>query len=75
MHQRYLLRLISRRALLYAEMLTCQALLHGDSSGLLAFDPSEHPVAAQLGGSDPRASSLRKRLCGRVKRRTKAPAI
>ncbi|MDX1513734.1 MAG: tRNA dihydrouridine(20/20a) synthase DusA, partial [Gammaproteobacteria bacterium] len=54
-HLRYLLRLISRRALLYTEMLTSGALLNGDSDRLLAFDPSEHPVALQIGGSEPGA--------------------
>jgi tRNA-dihydrouridine synthase A len=54
-HFRYLMRLISPHARLYTEMITSAALLRGDAAGLLAFDPSEHPVAAQLGGSDPRA--------------------
>ena len=52
-HCRYLLRLISRRTLLYSEMVTTGALLHGDRVRFLRFDPSEHPVALQLGGSDP----------------------
>jgi tRNA-dihydrouridine synthase A len=52
-HARYFLRLISRHAVLYTEMITTGALLHGDPDRLLAFDPAEHPVAAQLGGSDP----------------------
>ena len=52
-HCRYLLRLISRRTLLYSEMVTTGALLHGDRARFLRFDPSEHPVALQLGGSDP----------------------
>jgi tRNA-dihydrouridine synthase A len=52
-HCRYLLRLLSPRALLYTEMVTAQALAHGDVERLLGFDPSEHPVALQLGGSDP----------------------
>jgi tRNA-dihydrouridine synthase A len=51
-HDRYLLRLISRHVLLYSEMVTTGALLHGDRSRFLAFDPVEHPVALQLGGSD-----------------------
>jgi len=46
-------RLLSRRALLYTEMVTAQALIHGDRARLLDFDPAEHPVALQLGGSDP----------------------
>ncbi len=52
-HNRYLMRLISSRVLLYTEMLTCGAVLHGDRDRLLGFDPSEHPVALQLGGSEP----------------------
>jgi tRNA-dihydrouridine synthase A len=52
-HCRYLLRLVSPGVLLYTEMVTAQALAHGDVERLLGFDPSEHPVALQLGGSDP----------------------
>lgn len=52
-HDRYLLRLISRHALLFTEMIPCGALLHGDRRRFLAFDPAEHPVALQLGGSEP----------------------
>jgi tRNA-dihydrouridine synthase A len=47
-------RLMSRRARLYTEMLTTGAIIHGDRLRLLGFDASEHPVALQLGGSDPR---------------------
>ncbi|WP_298377892.1 tRNA dihydrouridine(20/20a) synthase DusA [uncultured Bradyrhizobium sp.] len=47
-------RLMSRRARLYTEMLTTGAVIHGDRARLLGFDASEHPVALQLGGSDPR---------------------
>jgi tRNA-dihydrouridine synthase A len=54
-HCRYFLRLISRHTLLYTEMVTTGAVLHGDRSRFLDFDPSEHPVALQLGGSDPKA--------------------
>ncbi|WP_428604481.1 tRNA dihydrouridine(20/20a) synthase DusA [Sedimenticola sp.] len=50
---RYFLRLITRHALLYTEMVTTGALLHGDQPRHLDFDPAEHPVALQLGGSDP----------------------
>lgn len=46
-------RLMSRRARLYTEMLTTGAVIHGDRARLLGFDTSEHPVALQLGGSDP----------------------
>jgi tRNA-dihydrouridine synthase A len=52
-HCRYLLRLVSPGTLLYTEMVTAQALAHGDAERLLGFDPAEHPVALQLGGSDP----------------------
>lgn len=52
-HCRYLHRLMSRRTLLYTEMVTAAAVVHGDRDRLLGFDPAEHPVALQLGGSDP----------------------
>ena len=52
-HCRMLHRQLSSRALLYTEMLTTGAVLHGDRARLLAFDAGEHPVALQLGGSDP----------------------
>jgi tRNA-dihydrouridine synthase A len=52
-HCRVLHRMLSGRALLYTEMLTTGAVLHGDRARLLAFDPVEHPVALQLGGSEP----------------------
>ena len=45
---------MTRRAKLYTEMLTTGAIIHGDRARLLGFDASEHPVALQLGGSDPR---------------------
>nr|WP_246018436.1 tRNA dihydrouridine(20/20a) synthase DusA [Pelagibacterium montanilacus] len=53
-HCRYLHRLLSRRALLFTEMVTSAALVHGDPGQLLAYGDTEHPVALQLGGSDPR---------------------
>jgi tRNA-dihydrouridine synthase A len=53
-HCRVFHRLMTRRARLYTEMLTTGAILHGDRSRLLGYDASEHPVALQLGGSDPR---------------------
>jgi len=53
-HCRYFLRLISRHTLLYTEMVTTGALLHGDRGRFLRFDPAEHPVALQLGGSAPK---------------------
>jgi len=52
-HCRFFLRRISRRARLYTEMVTAPALLHGDVPRHLDFDPAEHPLALQLGGSDP----------------------
>src|SRR6201996_5576461 len=52
-HCRVFHRLMSRRALLYTEMLTAGAVIHGDRARLLGFDPCEHPVALQLGGSNP----------------------
>src|SRR3954463_7931832 len=54
-HCRYFHRLLTRRALIYTEMITTAAVLHGDRARLLAYNPAEHPVALQLGGSDPRA--------------------
>ncbi|MBL27341.1 MAG: tRNA dihydrouridine(20/20a) synthase DusA [Rhodospirillaceae bacterium] len=51
-HDRYFLRLITRRALLYTEMVTTGAVLHGDRQRLLGFHPAEKPLALQLGGSD-----------------------
>jgi tRNA-dihydrouridine synthase A len=52
-HCRVFHRHLSRRALLYTEMLTTGAIIHGDRERLLGFDAIEHPVALQLGGSDP----------------------
>jgi len=53
-HCRVFHRLMTRRARLYTEMLTTGAIIHGNRQRLLGFDSSEHPVALQLGGSDPR---------------------
>jgi len=52
-HCRYFMRLMSRHARLYTEMITAPALVHGDVARHLDFDPAESPVALQLGGSDP----------------------
>ena len=52
-HCRYLHRLLSRHALLYTEMVTTGALIHGDVERHLRFHAEEHPVALQLGGSEP----------------------
>jgi tRNA-dihydrouridine synthase A len=61
-HCRFFHRLLTRRALLYAEMLTTGAVLHGDRARLLRFDAAEHPVALQLGGCDARALAA----CARI---------
>src|ERR1700744_1044644 len=53
-HCRYFLRGFAPHALLYTEMITAAAILRGDRERLLRFDPEEHPVALQLGGSDPK---------------------
>ena len=52
-HCRFFHRLLTRRALLYTEMVTAEAILHGKRNRLLGFSAEEHPVALQLGGSDP----------------------
>src|SRR5919201_6425642 len=52
-HCRVFHRLLTRRAVLYTEMVTTGAVIHGDRARLLGFDAGEHPVALQLGGSDP----------------------
>jgi len=62
-HCRYFHRLLSRHARLYTEMVTTGAILHGDRARLLRFDRSEHPVAVQLGGSDPKALAECARIC------------
>ncbi len=54
-HYRYFVRLISKCALLYTEMVTTGAVIHGDREKLLGFSPQEHPIALQLGGCDPKA--------------------
>src|SRR5262245_36490345 len=54
-HCRFFHRLLTRRTLLYTEMVTTGAVLRGDRARLIGFDGFEHPVAIQLGGSDPRA--------------------
>ena len=56
-HCRFFHRLLTRRALIYTEMLTTGAVLRGDRARLLSFDTSEHPVALQLGGCDPQQLS------------------
>ncbi len=61
-HCRFFHRLLTRRALLYTEMLTTGAVLHGDRSRLLRYDAAEQPLALQLGGSDPQALAA----CARI---------
>ena len=61
-HCRFFHRLLTRRALLYTEMLTTGAVLHGDRARLLRYDPAEHPLALQLGGCDPQALAA----CARI---------
>jgi len=52
-HCRYFHRLLAPSALLYTEMVTTGAIIHGDADRFLAYNPEEHPLALQLGGSDP----------------------
>jgi tRNA-dihydrouridine synthase A len=52
-HCRYFMRLMTKRARLYTEMVTAPAILFGNRDLLLKFDETEHPIACQLGGSDP----------------------
>lgn len=54
-HFRYFMRLLAPHCVVYTEMITTGALLYGDTQRFLNFDPAEHPVALQLGGSDPEA--------------------
>lgn len=61
-HFRYFIRLMSRHARLYTEMVTTGALLHGDHRRFLEFHPAEHPLALQLGGSEPEALAACARL-------------
>jgi tRNA-dihydrouridine synthase A len=62
-HCRYFHRRLTRRALLYTEMITTAAVLHGDRARLLRYDAEEHPLAVQLGGSDPAALAACARIC------------
>ena len=61
-HCRFFHRLLTRRALLYTEMLTTGAVIHGDRARLLGYSPQEHPLALQLGGSEPQALAA----CARI---------
>ena len=62
-HCRAFHRVLSRRARLYTEMITAAAVIHGDRDRLLGFEACEHPVAVQLGGSDPDALARAARVC------------
>ena len=57
-HQRFFMRLLSRHAVLYTEMITTGALIYGDRDRYLQYNEAEHPVAIQLGGSDPKDMAL-----------------
>jgi tRNA-dihydrouridine synthase A len=57
-HFRYFMRQITRRTLLYTEMVTSAAIMHGDRHRLLGFSPAEKPLALQVGGDDPKALAL-----------------
>ena len=61
-HDRFFLRLISRRVLLYTEMITTGAILNGPRERLLGFDPREHPLALQVGGAEPAALAAASRI-------------
>src|SRR5664279_5203229 len=61
-HCRFFHRLLTRRALIYTEMLTTGAVLRGDRARLLGFDAFEHPVALQLGGSEAKALAQAARI-------------
>lgn len=57
-HQRVLMRIMSKHSLVYTEMVTTGALIHGDAVRYLKFNQAEHPVALQLGGSNPKAMAV-----------------
>src|SRR5262249_41669679 len=62
-HCRFFHRLLTRRTPISTGMVTTGAVLHGDGGRLLGFDRAEHPVAVQLGGSDPAALAQSARIC------------
>ena len=62
-HARFFLRLFSSRILLYTEMITAAAIVHGDPDRLLGYNEEEHPLAVQLGGSDPQQLYRAARIC------------
>jgi tRNA-dihydrouridine synthase A len=65
-HCRFFHRTLSRRTRLYTEMVTTGAAIHGPRERLLGFSPEEHPVAVQLGGSDPRDLAASARNCAEL---------
>jgi tRNA-dihydrouridine synthase A len=62
-HSRFFLRLFSKNILLYTEMVTAAAIIHGDRDYLLGFSEEEHPIAVQLGGSDPEQLFQAAKIC------------
>ena len=62
-HCRFFHRLMTRHALLYTEMVTSAAVVHGNRPRLIGFDPAEQPVAVQLGGADPQELAEAARIC------------
>ena len=62
-HCRVFHRLLTKYTLLFTEMVTSAAIVHGDRERLLGYSPVEHPLAAQLGGSDPKELAVATRLC------------
>ena len=62
-HCRFFHRLMTKRALLYTELVVADAAIHGPRARLLGFDPAEHPVAVQLGGSEPDKLAEAARIC------------
>ena len=62
-HNRFFLRLFSKHILLYTEMITAAAIIHGDRNRLLGHDQAEHPLAVQLGGSDPEMLYAAAKIC------------
>lgn len=62
-HCRYLHRLLSKKSLLYTEMVVAEAILHGDPDRLLGYHDVEHPIAVQIGGSDPDRVAQAAKIC------------
>ena len=65
-HCRYFHRQLTRRTLLYTEMITTGALIHGDTARFLDYHPDEHPLALQLGGSDPQEMAAAAHIAERL---------